>query len=60
MWDSVPRAGKSSEKWVKICEMSQISYYGFWSSKVEQYSCYCDFYVLLAAILKQEKQFVDA
>ena len=25
MWDSEPRAGKSSEKWVKSHEMSQIS-----------------------------------
>ena len=25
MWDSEPRAGKSSEKWVKSREMSQIS-----------------------------------
>ena len=26
-WDSEPRAGKSSEKWVKSREMSQISYW---------------------------------
>ena len=72
MWDSEPRAGKSSDKWVKSHEMPQISYrkdfqWGLWvigshtslqscSSKHHNQFYNLGFVISMVAILKQEKQ----
>ena len=79
MWDSEPRAGKSSEKWVKSREMSQISKWKdfqqeLWVLEVTYHFKagavnirinfmifrFCNFSVLLVAILKYETQLLCA
>ena len=68
MWDSEPRAGKSSKKWVKSSEMSHISKWKdiqwvswvlevtlWYYCKAEAVNITINFTILLAAILKHEK-----